>query len=308
MTDLDLTVAITTFNRAALVGRAIESVLDQNRPALEVMVVDDASTDGTQELVRSRYSNVRYIRRENNSGVCASRNLALQTASRPWVLFLDDDDTLVPNSLSRLAELVGVFPRARDYPVLEFACSNGRSASPFMIATLADHLAGRVRGDFVPLIQRDYFLAEGLSYPQFRVPAESLLWLQVASRFGIPTWTETIIDVHSDAQLRVTSANYQLLHARELAEIQEYILSEWGEILVAQFPAFYQKKRLGAATYRLLANHRGLARRHLRSVLSKRMSAWAFALWTLSLLPQACVRTCFEFYRQRGSGRSGGSH
>lgn len=299
MADLELAVAITTFNRAHLVGRAIESVVGQNWPAVEIMVVDDASTDDTQAVVRSRYPQVRYIRQEKNRGVCAARNLALQKASRPWLLFLDDDDTLVPHALARLAALVDNFPSAMNYPVLELACSNGEADAPFLVATLADHLGGRVRGDFVPLIQRDYFRAEGLAYPDFRVPAEGLLWLKIAARYGIPTWADKIIKVHTDAPVRVTSANYQLLHARELAEIQEYILSELGNTLAAQFPAFYQKRCLGAATYRLLANNKELARRHLRSVLHKRISASAIALWSLSVLPQAWLRRCFELYRLR---------
>jgi glycosyltransferase involved in cell wall biosynthesis len=297
MAELDLTVAITTFNRARLVSRAVESVVNQHWPTLEIMVVDDASTDNTQEVVESTFPRVRYIRQEKNSGVCAARNLALQKASRPWLLFLDDDDTLISDALARLAMLVSDFPNASKYPVLEFACSNGEAASPFMIATLADHLEGRVRGDFVPLIQKDYFRAEGLAYPPFRMPAEGLLWLKVADKYGIPTWAEKIGNVHADAHLRVTSASYQLLHARELAEIQEHALQELGETLGAQFPDYYQRRCLGAATYRILANQKSLARAHLRHLLARRISALAIGLWTLTFLPQACVRRCFEVYR-----------
>jgi len=299
MSELDLSVVITTFNRSRLVGRAIQSVLDQNWPTLELMVVDDASSDDTLEVIRNSFPCVRYLRRESNRGVGAARNLALRRASRPWVLFLDDDDTLYPNALTCLAMQIATFPDAERYPVLQFACSNGHINSQFMVVTMADYITGRIVGDFVPLIRREYFQAEGLAYPEFRVPGERLLWWKVADKHGIPTWADKIVDVHNDAALRVTTARYQLLHAREFAEVQEYALNEFGDVLASKFPAYYRKGCLGAATYRLLANQRAIARFHLQLAVRKGMAGSVLALWALSYLPLAFVRRCFETYRKR---------
>src|SRR5437016_4741289 len=109
MPELDVSVVITTFNRSALVGRAIRSVMDQDYPGWELIVVDDASIDDTQAVVSNFFPHLRYLKQESNSGVCAARNRALREASRPWVLFLDDDDTLAPDALSRVAAKVSAF-------------------------------------------------------------------------------------------------------------------------------------------------------------------------------------------------------
>ncbi|MER6943506.1 CDP-glycerol glycerophosphotransferase family protein [Nonomuraea sp. NPDC000554] len=94
----DCTVVVITYNDAARLPRAVRSVLDQTLRDLDVVIVDDASTDGTDqvaaELVRDD-PRVRYLRRQCNSGGCgAPRNDGLDTVSSPYVMFLDSDDEL----------------------------------------------------------------------------------------------------------------------------------------------------------------------------------------------------------------------
>jgi len=99
---MKLSVIIPTYNRAQTIERAIESVFAQNcgdfMPAIEVIVVDDGSTDTTAEIVRSRYPQVRY-RYQPNSGVSAARNSGLALAEGEWIAFLDSDDEWLPNKL-----------------------------------------------------------------------------------------------------------------------------------------------------------------------------------------------------------------
>lgn len=302
MLDFRVSVVITTYNRCQLIGRAIESALDQVWPELEVLVVDDASTDCTPDLMRASYPHVRYVRQDPNRGVCAARNRGLREASKPWVVFLDDDDTLLPGALSRIAAHIAELPDAERYPVFQFPCSNGRLVKPFMIARIDDYLAETLQGDFAPVIRREHFLAKGLAYPEFRSAGEGLLWWRVANKYGIPTWADEVETVHTDAPARLTSATYQLLNARDFAELQERTLSEFGEILAAKFPAYYQKKLLGAATYWILAGEQAVARSRLRLALRQRFSAEVLGLWVLSFSPLACVRRCFAMYRRGING------
>ncbi|GAA3243668.1 bifunctional glycosyltransferase/CDP-glycerol:glycerophosphate glycerophosphotransferase [Nonomuraea helvata] len=94
----DCTVVVISYNDAARLPRAVRSVLGQSLRDLEVIVVDDASTDGTPDvaaglMVRDR--RVRYLRRFANSGGCgAPRNDGLDAAASPYVMFLDSDDEL----------------------------------------------------------------------------------------------------------------------------------------------------------------------------------------------------------------------
>jgi glycosyltransferase involved in cell wall biosynthesis len=299
MLDFRVTVVITTYNRSHLLGRAIRSTLDQHWPNLEVLVVDDASTDSTRDLTRSSFPEVHYVRQDTNRGVSAARNRGLREASQPWVMFLDDDDKLLPGAFERIAAHIAKLPDVERYPVLQFAHGNGSISKEFTIVRLEHYATGVLQGDFVPVIRKDIFLAKALAYPESVRAGESLLWFRVAEEFGIPTWADRVGWVHADALVRQTSTDYQLLHVRDLAELQERILSEFGEVLAARFPAYYQKKCLGAATYWILAGERTAARSHIRLAIQRRYSIEAMGLWVLSFLPRAWAQRCFILYRRR---------
>lgn len=90
-----VTVYIPTFNRLELLQRAVESVRNQTYKNLEIIVVDDCSTDGTQEYLAQlakEDSRVRYFLKEKNSGACVSRNIAIENATGEFITGLDDDD------------------------------------------------------------------------------------------------------------------------------------------------------------------------------------------------------------------------
>ncbi|MBG0827875.1 CDP-glycerol glycerophosphotransferase family protein [Planomonospora sp. ID67723] len=94
----ECSVIVITYNDAARLPRAVRSVLDQSLRNLEVIVVDDASTDDTEQVVRELQEGdqrVRYLRMEGNSGGCgAPRNAGVATARAPYAMFLDSDDRL----------------------------------------------------------------------------------------------------------------------------------------------------------------------------------------------------------------------
>ena len=98
-----VSVVIPTFNRGHTLNRAIDSVLGQTLLPSEIIVVDDGSTDGTEELISTEYSSVSYIRSENR-GVSAARNLGMKAAKSDWFAFLDSDDQWLPHKLEKQFE------------------------------------------------------------------------------------------------------------------------------------------------------------------------------------------------------------
>jgi glycosyltransferase involved in cell wall biosynthesis len=106
---MQFSVVLPVYNRAASIAPAIESVLDQTRPADEVLIIDDGSTDDIESALAPYKDRVRLIR-QSNAGVAAARNAAVAAASGEWLAFQDSDDLWLPTHLESAArdiELAG---------------------------------------------------------------------------------------------------------------------------------------------------------------------------------------------------------
>lgn len=101
-----LSVVVPTYNRAALVPRAVRSILAGTEVALEVVVVDDGSADDTQAAVASVIDDrIRYLRIAHR-GVSAARNEGASFARGRWLAFLDSDDEVLPGWANKMVSLV----------------------------------------------------------------------------------------------------------------------------------------------------------------------------------------------------------
>jgi glycosyltransferase involved in cell wall biosynthesis len=108
-----VSVVIPAFNAERYLGPAIESVLTQTYSDLELVVVDDGSTDGTASVVEAcRDSRVRLLR-QSNAGVGAARNRGLEATTGSWVGFLDADDMWFPAKLERQLTVFAAAPELR---------------------------------------------------------------------------------------------------------------------------------------------------------------------------------------------------
>lgn len=97
-----ISVVIPTYNREELIIRAVNSVLAQTYMNLEVIVVDDASTDDTEnELKRIESNKFRYIKLKKNGGACKARNVGIHAAKGDYIAFLDSDDVWRPEKLEK---------------------------------------------------------------------------------------------------------------------------------------------------------------------------------------------------------------
>lgn len=99
-----VTIGITAYNAADTVARAIASARAQDWPKIEIVVVDDCSTDETWAVLTeeaARFDNVRAVRQDSNGGVAVSRNRILAEARGDFIVFFDDDDESRPDRVSR---------------------------------------------------------------------------------------------------------------------------------------------------------------------------------------------------------------
>ena len=105
MNDFTVSAVIPAYNAEQYIRRSIDSVLAQTRPADEIIVVDDGSTDNTAEIVRSYGEKVRLVQKENG-GEASARNAGIQSAKCSWISFLDADDFWLPNKLEALVTVL----------------------------------------------------------------------------------------------------------------------------------------------------------------------------------------------------------
>ena len=104
-----VSVVITTYNQARYIGATIASVLAQTYRDLEIIVVDDGSTDRTEAELGSHRSRVNYIR-QRNRGVAAARNVGIRHATGRLLAFLDGDDLWEPDKIRRQREVADAHP------------------------------------------------------------------------------------------------------------------------------------------------------------------------------------------------------
>ncbi len=100
-----ISVIIPTFNRAILLSRAIQSVIEQTIPPFEIIVVDDGSTDHTETMIATDFPNIIY-HKQSQQGVSAARNKGIQLAQSPWLAFLDSDDVWLPEKLAQQQQAI----------------------------------------------------------------------------------------------------------------------------------------------------------------------------------------------------------
>ncbi|WP_428029693.1 glycosyltransferase family 2 protein [Ancylobacter sp.] len=112
--DVAFSVILATFNRAGIIEDAIDAVLGQTHRNFELIIVDDGSTDGTQERLRARYGaelesgRIVYLRFSRNIGVSSARNAGLLVARHPWIAYVDSDNTIRPRFLDAFARRIVV--------------------------------------------------------------------------------------------------------------------------------------------------------------------------------------------------------
>ena len=126
---MHISVIIPTHNRAGLLARALVSVFSQTFAPVEVIVVDDGSTDHTEDLVRDKFPQVSYLR-QPQQGVSRARNLGIQQAQGEWLSFLDSDDEWLPNKLESQRQALQYKPQYRLCHTDEIWIRRGKRVNP----------------------------------------------------------------------------------------------------------------------------------------------------------------------------------
>lgn len=179
-----VSIIISTYNRAGLLVDAVNSVLKQSYPQVEVIVVDDGSTDETPVAAAQFGSHIRYIRQEN-AGVSVARNRGIAESKGAFIGFLDDDDVFFEDKLSRQMELLLRNPAAPAAHCNFYHMSpDGALLLQNGILPARDTFRNLLLANFIwmsgPLIRREALLTNGLFAPELSLAADLDMWLRLS--------------------------------------------------------------------------------------------------------------------------------
>lgn len=282
-------IVIPMFNRATLIGRAIESCLAQDRDDLEVIVVDDGSTDGSPEVVRAFTDpRVRLELLERNSGQNTARNRGAQVARGEWLVFLDSDDELTPDALSTLARRIAETPGVEKF-YLSCVLDDGTHAptppftgevwgyEQFVRFLEAGH--GHVT-ECIPCTRRARFM--DVPYSEGHA-LEGIHELDFVKRWPVRGCPEVGRVYHADAQnnSRVMAATRFLQISRAFARDAHDIVTRHGDALARWAPSVHREALGTAALHQFGAGHRLRGLRYAAAYLRRRprsLTAWAIPL------------------------------
>ncbi len=193
----NVSVIIPAFNAEVFLGRAIRSVLAQSLPPVEILVVDDGSTDGTAKVAQARNNLVHYIY-QKNAGASAARNCAIQKASGEFIAFLDADDEWLPHHLESAMEVFQRYPSLKWYAAAhEERSLEMRIVKPRITSKIKHLMGGRGyfddyfaawalgkvfwTGTFI--IRKSVFDQVGLFDTNMQVGGDLDMWFRIALRY-----------------------------------------------------------------------------------------------------------------------------
>ncbi|MEA2108856.1 MAG: glycosyltransferase [Pseudomonadota bacterium] len=194
-----VSVIIPTFNRAAMVVEAVDSVLAQSYQPLEIIVVDDGSTDDTRVRLAAYGECVKVIRRPLNSGVSAARNCGIRRSCGSYVALLDSDDLWLPDKIERQMDFFFTHPEAMICQTEETWIRRGKRVNPkhkhrkYSGSIFSHCLPLCIVSPSAVMFKRELISRVGLFDEQLPACEDYDLWLRIAAHHPIFLLEEPLI-------------------------------------------------------------------------------------------------------------------
>jgi glycosyltransferase involved in cell wall biosynthesis len=310
---MTISVIIPLYNKKPHIERALSSVLSQSYSDLNVIVVDDGSTDGGGDVARGVRDNRVRVVSTANCGVSAARNRGLQLANTELVAFLDADDEWLPRFLHTVVRMVERFPAAALYATAyELVDFNGVPRLPLFRGLPNEPQGGLIRDYWLAARNREPVISSNVlarksvldrlhGFPEQLVNLEDLVtWMRVALRYPIAWSPAPEVVWHQDAVNRCASwipVGIPPLSACLTQYLREET-SRSGSIGSAR--EYVAKYDLSFVMNNLLAGRKAEAMALLRRCRKTRVYRLRWLLYgALSVLPVQLIRVMWSAYGLR---------
>ncbi|MEI6948694.1 glycosyltransferase [Paraflavisolibacter sp. H34] len=263
-----ISIIIPCYNNGQFLARALESVREQDHAPVEVIVVDDGSTDDTN-AVAARYPEVIYLY-QRNQGVSAARNTGIDHCTGAYVLFLDADDWLLPGALSVNLRRLRAHPAAgfvSGAHVLVFQARNVESLVTREVTENHYHhlLQGNYIGMLAAVLFRRRVLEEFRYDTSLRGSEDYDLFLRIARRYPVLHHTEPMAAYRIHETNTSGNVSMMLRHALQVLRRQQPLLEDATERQCLKKGRAFCKRYYHLQLYRQLRKAPfGLHTRHRR--------------------------------------------
>lgn len=241
---MKISVVIPAYYAQDTIARAIQSVLNQTRPADEIIVIDDGSSDNTAQAAGSFGEKVTVIR-QTNAGASVARNKGIEASHGEWIAFLDADDEWLPDKLKLQSEQLQRHPRLKwSYTNLSSDKTDRGIVSPIHPAPLPemtvnasgcfeDYLYAYRCGFFAStitlMIHRSVFDSAGLFEVGMRRAQDTDLWFRIAYQYPqIGYLPESLSIYHLDTPASSTKINDTIDFMMSLVQRHENLSRQYN--------------------------------------------------------------------------------
>ena len=286
-----VSVCIPTYNRKDYLIETLRSVFAQTFRDYEVVVVDDGSTDGTTEKIKSCGYNVRYFWQEN-AGDAAARNKLIELAAGHYIAFIDSDDLLMPDALERMVKAA----EAEDEPVVVYGAyiridgqgnvvgrCKRKLRTGYITRYLFEDILVHSCGSMFP---KKILQETGGFDTSLPVCSDYDLWLRLSTKYRFIALDEpTFKRRRHSANLSAASATNKM---HELDVLRRFYYEKGGSSFVPQRVAMrrFSKEEYRVAKAFLKDSDFRLAAGHFRLSFQQHLNFKALLLWVFSTLQQ----------------------
>lgn len=289
-------IVISTYNRADMIMRCIESCLKQSFADFEVVVVDDGSGDGTKDVLSLIKDNrLKLICHENNRGLCAARDTGARNAIGKWIITLDSDHALLPGALENLYDRTYDAPADVGVIGSRYVWDTGRITPSFVPKGVIDYV-GRIKWveqeggtDYLCCYRRELYGC--ITWPSHRRKGDAIFQLDLAKCTKERISPDIIAIEYSDDDnsesraMGFKGARNLIRYAPDWAWQAEEVLEWHGKAIAKHAPRRFAMTVRSAAMWHFVAGKRKTGAKYMLKYLSMYpISAKGWTIFGLGLL------------------------
>jgi glycosyltransferase involved in cell wall biosynthesis len=286
-----LSIIVPVHDRERFVRRCLDSVLMEDMTGCEIVAIDDASSDGSVEVLQTYGNQIQLLRHSRNQGVVLARATGVTHANGEWAMFLDSDDELIRGSLARIRQNLLALPSSIDCALFRCRWDNGRiSPDPLPVHDILDYEAylrfAEIDPDHLEFLTcvRIRSIAEmGMASSRF----EDLFWCNFYKEHKSKVFPDIVRLYHQDADNQLTnrmqaSPKNDIDVANSRADMMTQLLTAHGHSMRKFAPMLFQRyaSALASLEFQLGRRNQGVQ----FSVQAIRTRPWRLRPWMVLIL------------------------